>query len=154
MSKKTKIQKEYIDMGFGFPVHLLNVPMIHIRGVWTPKVNYAKLAKIVLQLLIQKPAPFTGNEVKFIRTKLGMTVSQFANTFYVTHPAVLKWESKGDEVTNMNWSTEKDIRLFVYSQITKEDKLLDLYNQLQQKPKIGSELVKIDVKKEKGVLFV
>ena len=35
----TKIQKEYVDMGFGFPVYLQNVPMVKVRGVWTPKVR-------------------------------------------------------------------------------------------------------------------
>ena len=77
MSNKTKIQKEYIDMGFGFPVYLLNVPMINIRGTWIPKVNYKKLAEVVLLSLAQKPFPLTGNELKFIRTKLEMTLTCF-----------------------------------------------------------------------------
>ncbi len=152
MSNKTKIQKEYIDMGFGFPVYLLNVPMVNIRGTWIPKVNYKKLAEVVLLSLAQKPFPLTGNELKFIRTKLEMTLNKFANRFYVTHPAVLKWENKGDEATNMNWSTEKDIRLFAYTQITEECKLLDLYNQLQQKPKTKLKSTKINVAEDQGIL--
>jgi len=37
--KKRKIEKAYIYNGFGFPVVLHNVPMINVRGVWTPDIS-------------------------------------------------------------------------------------------------------------------
>ena len=34
-----KVQKRFVYEGFGFPVLFLNVPMIKIRGNWTPDVE-------------------------------------------------------------------------------------------------------------------
>ncbi len=36
---ETKVQKEFIDTGFGFLICLINVPMVKVRGVWAPKLN-------------------------------------------------------------------------------------------------------------------
>jgi hypothetical protein len=46
---ETKIQKEFVDTAFGFPVRLKNVPMVRVRGTWTPKVNYNHLAEMFLR---------------------------------------------------------------------------------------------------------
>ena len=34
---QTKIQKEFVDHGFGFPIRLRQVPMVKVRRVWTPQ---------------------------------------------------------------------------------------------------------------------
>src|SRR3989338_5645317 len=105
---ETKIQKEFIDTGFGFPVRLRNVPMVKVRGDWTPKVNYNSLAQSVLDALAFKASRLTGNEIKFIRTHFEMTLQEFAKRFSVSHVAVLKWEKSKTQATAMSWSTEKD----------------------------------------------
>jgi DNA-binding transcriptional regulator YiaG len=144
---KTKIQKEYVDRGFGFPLYFQNVPMVYVRGIWTPKVNYKKLSEMVLQMLVEKPSRLTGNELKFIRNKLQMTLKAFAERFYVTHPAVMKWEKSADHSTNMNWVTEKDIRLHVYQCVSKEENLSVIYELLQKPPSPTSRKTKIDFEK-------
>lgn len=154
MSKEIKIQDEYIDMGFGFPVHLLNVPMIKVRGVWTPKVNYAKLTRLVLRNLALKESPLTGDELKFIRQYFEMTLAMFAQRFYVTHPAVLKWEAKGALATGMNWSTEKDIRLFVYTQVSEQNVLIEAYQHLEKKPSKMMTETQIDMSKAQVAVLV
>lgn len=108
---------EFIDQGFGFPVRLRDVPMVHIRGVWTPNVDHNVLAHEVLRALCLKPARLTGNEVRFIRLHHGLTLAQFAERFGVSHPAVIKWERAGDKSTNMQWSTEKDLRLWLFLEL-------------------------------------
>lgn len=128
-----KIQAEFIDHGFGFPVRLLNVPMTKIRGVWTPKINYTELSKLVLKGLALKSARLTGNEIKFIRLSFELTLEEFAKRFDVSHPAVIKWEKNEDSPTNIQWSTEKDIRLFIYKNLSQEI-FLELYNRLEEKP--------------------
>ena len=35
----------------------------------------------------------------------------------LTHSAVIKWEKFEDEPTNMNWATEKDIRLAIVDKL-------------------------------------
>lgn len=140
-----KIQLKFVDQGFGFPVHLLNVPMIKVRGRWTPNINYAELSAVVLKALAVNPVRLTGNELKFIRQSLGMTLKDFAHTFYVTHPAVMKWEGQKSEPTKMAWATEKDIRLFVISQAGADDLLPTVYKQLRTKAPETKRNTRIDL---------
>jgi hypothetical protein len=45
----------------------------------------------------------------------------------------MKWENNKDEITKMNWFTEKDIRLFIYKQLTERD-FSKAYDRLEQIP--------------------
>ena len=139
-----KVQKHFVDMGFGFPVHLINVPMIKVRGQWTPDVDYNKLQGLVLKQLAHKSGRLSGAEVHFIRQALEMTLQQFAKRLGVSHVAVIKWEKVGSESTTMNWSTEKDIRLFVLSRLGASSKdAMALYAFLEEV--LPSRSVKIEV---------
>lgn len=141
-----KIQKEFLDMGYGFPVVLLNVPMIKVRDIWTPDINYNLLRIAVLKALAHKPARLTGTEVRFIRHAFTMTTQAFAKRFAVTHPAVLKWERCGKKPTTMMWTTEKDLRLFVMSQLRgKDHDIVMLYKELEEQKATKVVPVKIDV---------
>ena len=127
-----KIQKHFIDYGCGFPVILKNVPMIQVRGVWTPDINYAELHKAVLHALANKPVRLTGNEIKFIRHYFEWTLTQFGEYFDVSHPAVLKWEAAGDDVPPIKWSIERDIRLFILDRLKETPKQIgELYQGLR-----------------------
>ncbi len=145
---ETKVQKEFIDTGFGFPVCLTNVPMVKVRGHWTPKVNYNDLATALLRALAHKESRLTGSEIKFIRTHFEMTLQEFAKRFCVTHVAVMKWEKSKDHATVMNWTTEKDIRMFVLTRLeAKAKELASLYNELQAEPEGKPEPIHLDAKK-------
>jgi hypothetical protein len=127
-----KVQKRYVDHSLGFPVILLNAPLIKVRGQWALHLNYNDYQVAVLQNLARKPTRLTGNEIHFIRTYFEMTIRDFAEQVSVKHPAVIKWESKADTPTQMAWSTEKDIRLFVLDEIAqKASELRDLYRSLK-----------------------
>jgi DNA-binding transcriptional regulator YiaG len=110
---KRKIQKSFIYEGFGFPVNIVDVPMVKVQGEWTPDIDYNQLEAAVLVAVAHKPIRLTGNEVHFIRLSFGMTVEQFASRCDVKHPTVLAWEKAGHGTTSMKWPTEKDIRLEV-----------------------------------------
>lgn len=145
--KKRKVEKMFIDNGFGFPVILLNVPMIEIRGIWTPDIDYIKLTNQVLKSLVFKKSKLTGNEIKFIRLTFEMTLKEFANRFYVTHPCVIKWEKEEDNSTGMNWVTEKDIRLFVFDKISSNEDFRKVYLNLEKDIRDNSlEKTQIDIK--------
>ncbi len=61
-----------------------------------------------------------------------MTVRFFAERFSVKHPAVIKWEKTEKLLTQMAWSTEKDIRLFILDELeNKSSELRDLYRALK-----------------------
>lgn len=132
---QTKIAKEIIDTGFGFPVRLTHVPLVEIRGEWVPKIDYNKLAERVLLVLSRLTRPLTGHEIRFVRQHLNLTLAQFGAKFGVSHVSVLNWEKKGDKATAMQWPTEKDLRLFIQTQFSKDPAAVGrLYNQLTQKP--------------------
>jgi hypothetical protein len=120
---------EFVDRSFGFPVRLRDATLVKVRGVWTLEINHAKLAKWVALSLSHLARRLKGNEIRFLRLYFEMTLDKFARRFDVSHPAVLKWEAKGDNPTEMAWSTEKDIRLFVQKELF-PDKLSELYDAL------------------------
>lgn len=145
---KKKIQKIYQDHGFGFPVTLLNVPMIEVRGEWVPNINQKELQEKVIEALVLKPSRLSGDEVKFIRLFSKMTLEQFAERFDITHPAVLKWQRSKNHPTGMNWTTEKDMRLFALSLLEpKAKKFLVVYEQLTQVAVTKPESIRIDLEK-------
>src|SRR5579872_6530607 len=109
--KEDRVEK-FVYEGFGFPVILLDVPMKKIRGVEVPDINYNTLQLILLDLLSHKPFPLTGNEIRFIRQSLKMTLVEFAKHFGVTHAAVIKWEKSKDQFAKITPSTELHIRLY------------------------------------------
>lgn len=132
--KEKKIQKSFVDHGLGFPVKLCNVPMVKVRGVWTPDIDYNRLSLAVLKALCEKQTRLAGNEIRFIRLHFEMTLQEFAKRFSVSHVAVIKWEWMNNLATAMNWSTEKDIRLYLLSKISnKSDALAALYQRLETK---------------------
>ena len=143
-----KIQRVFIDYGFGFPIKLLNTPMIKVRGKWTPAINYNRLAKLVLEELCWKDSKLTGNEIKFIRQYFEMTLQSFAKRFYITHAGVIKWEKTKTKATEMAWTTEKDIRLFVVSNLGASSKeITELYEKLESHPSNASFMVELDTTK-------
>ena len=145
---ETKVQKRFVDTGFGFPITLLNVPMVKVHGIWTPKLNYNELALVVLRALAHKESRLTGNEIKFIRTHFELTLQTFAKRFCVTHVAALKWEKADTDLTAMSWTTEKDIRLFILSKLAaRADELVQLYNELVLLPDRKPEPIHLDAKK-------
>jgi transcriptional regulator with XRE-family HTH domain len=129
-----KTQKRFVDHGCGFPVVLQNVPMIHVRGVWTPDIDYNELHRAVLVALAHKPTRLTGNQIKFVRHFFGLTLTEFGNYFDVSHPAVLKWENAGDDVPSIKWSLERDLRLFILDRLEETpDSLGELYKELRSR---------------------
>ena len=116
--KNRKIQKIFLDNGFGFPIQILDAPMRKVRGEWCLDLNLVKYEKAVLVALALKSTRLTGNEIKFVRHHFKMNLKSFGKRFGdVAHSAVIKWEKNGDNSTNMNWACEKDIRLFVINTV-------------------------------------
>ena len=148
MENKTekKIEKKYIDHGFGFPICLQNVPMVKVRGAWTPDVNYNTLTRAVAMSLASSKSLLTGNQVKFIRQFFEMTLKKFGERFNVSHPAVIKWESQKNKPTKMDWSTEKDIRMEIVHRVVQSPKRIgDLFIGLEEKPSKASESVNVEL---------
>lgn len=108
-----EVRKEHRYEGLGFPVIIKDAAMVKIRGQWVLDIDFNHLEEILFRLMSDKPVRLSGNEIRFIRHHARMTLEQFSERFGVKHQAVMKWEKFGSQSTNMNWATEKDIRLFV-----------------------------------------
>jgi len=77
------------------------------------------------------PARLTGDEIRFIRISLSMTLVEFALRFAVSHPAVMKWQRAGRTATAMAWATEKDVRLEVLRRVrVRPTAFVDAYREL------------------------
>jgi DNA-binding transcriptional regulator YiaG len=116
MKKRKKIGK-FVYEGLGFPIILKNVPMIKIRDIWTPDINYNLFQKQVLIALAHRSFPLTGNELQFVRKYFELTLQNFASQFGVTHVAVLKWEKRGEKIAKIQPATEMYIRLFILEKL-------------------------------------
>lgn len=121
MNKKVAEQFEYD--GLGFPILLKNVPLIKVRGIQVPDIDYNVLQRSVLLALCQYPLPFTGNEVRFIRQYLQMTLTEFAKRFGVTHASVIHWEKSKNAFAKILPTTELCIRLCLLDELEAKDKL-------------------------------
>ena len=141
-----KIEKKYIDNGFGFPVCLHNLPMVKVRNVWTPNIDYNELTRAVAMSLASSKSLLSGNQVKFIRQFFEMTLKEFGERFNVSHPAVMKWESNKNKPSKMDWSTEKDIRMEIVFRIAKNPKQIGkLFIDLEEKPAQKSDSVDVEL---------
>jgi hypothetical protein len=128
---ETKKVKHYIDNSLGFPVQLSDVTFVRVRDEWVPKLDYPRITEKVLLVLSRLHRPLKGNEVKFVRLHFALTQTSFGAVFGLSGPAVHKWERRGDRSTDMQWSTEKDLRLFIQSKLSPDTKAVGkLYEEL------------------------
>lgn len=71
------------------------------------------LHKLLASTLVEKPAPLTGKEFRFLRVQLGLTQDSLANLMGVTEGAVSLWERK-DVVPRAN---DQLIRMMVMAKL-------------------------------------
>ena len=111
-------------------------------GEWVLDINFNKLQLVVLECLIRKPAPLSGDELKFIRKFLNMSTTDFGRILGVTHVAVVKWENGK---TRANLSTDVCIRLYMYDHLKAKDReFRRLYNEINPEVLSKSKNDKID----------
>jgi DNA-binding transcriptional regulator YiaG len=119
MKKQDRKRKTFIYRGLGIPVKLINVPMKKAAGEWCIDINMNRLMRLVLEAIIHKPSSLTGDELRYIRKHLQMSMAEFGKIFGVSHVAVLKWE---DEQNRISPSLELCIRLYVLNYLQAKDK--------------------------------
>lgn len=100
----------------GFPILLINPPMVTVRGQQVPDVNLRELQELVFHLLVAKPARFTGAEVRFVRKHLRLRQADLAEVLNMAnHTVVSQWESREDSPAGMDYNTEVVLRLWMAS---------------------------------------
>ena len=121
---KTKREKEYTFLGFGFPVIIRNVPMIMVRDEWMADVNWNHMEVIVLITLAYKQDWLTGDQIRFIRVWANLNQRDFAKEIGVAQTAVHKWETFGDRPATMRKPTQRLVRMFVLMHLKMTDEKL------------------------------
>lgn len=119
----TKIVKNYLYEGLGFPVELDAVEMRCIDAEWCPIINVQKIADEVIEKLAVQETRLTGNQVKFIRSYYSMPLREFGEkVVHESHMAVSKWEKRAELPTNMNANTEHELRLYIIENMHSKSK--------------------------------
>lgn len=115
---KTKREKNYHYTVLDIPVVLDEVEMTLRNGEWQPNIDSEVVATHLLEQIAIKESPLIGNEVRFIRIQLGMSLRVFATQVaHESHVAVKKWEDKSCKLTNMNANTEFVIRSYLIDNV-------------------------------------
>ena len=111
----------------GFPILLIDPPMVTVRGHEVPDVNLQRLQAAVFKLLIVKPARLTGAEVKFIRKHLRLRQVDLAEALNMAnHTVVSQWESRGDDPAGMEYNTEVVLRIWMATKAGYEEQIPEL----------------------------
>lgn len=113
-----KEKRKIVYNGFGFPIVIPDAHIRVIAGEEVLDIDMNKLQLAVLKLLIFKPTPLTGEQLRFIRKYLRMSTTDFAKKFGVTHPTIIKWEKNQNSI---NPATDFYIRLYVLQKIQEGD---------------------------------
>lgn len=119
MERRT--EETYVTEALGFPIIIKNVELRRFHDDWVPEVDWDNLQQAVLLAMAQKPAPLSGNEVRFVRHYMGKTLKEFAHHCGLkSHQAVMRWESKEDDPTGMRKSTEIVLRIRILEALPDE----------------------------------
>lgn len=105
-------KKKIVYTALGFPIVLVGFRLKKVRGIEVPDTNLNTLQKVVFEALVQKPTNFTGAEVRFIRSFLRLSQTEFSKILnQAGHSIVSQWETKGIRATGMECNTEILLRL-------------------------------------------
>ena len=111
----------------GFPVMLVDPPMIQVRGHEVPDLNLRELQEAVFRQLFIKPVRLTGAEVRFIRKHLRLRQADLARMLNMAnHSVVSQWEGREDQATGMEYNTEVVLRVWMAAKVGLGEQLLDL----------------------------
>ena len=111
---KAKKLEKYIYKGLGFPIELNDVPLVEFEGKQHPKIDIRKVSENAIRELPFQKEKFTGNQIRFIRSFLRMSLREFAKgVVKESHSAVNKWEKFKTKSTNMDSNIETVLRLYL-----------------------------------------
>jgi len=69
-----------------------------------------KLNQLLAEMLVRKPAPLTGDEIRFLRKHQGWTAKDLASVMGVTPESVSRWENGARQMAS---SADRLLRLLV-----------------------------------------
>jgi DNA-binding transcriptional regulator YiaG len=114
--------KTYIFTGFGFEILLKDVVIKSVDGVEYPDINMSKLKNDTTRALLTSKQSLTGNQLKFIRTYLQMSLDELSAKIHIPASTLRSWENKGAAFTGLSIDQEKAFRILTINQILDKEK--------------------------------
>jgi len=118
VKQKTEKRETFVFKGLGPPIKLVNAPMKKIAGEWVLDLDMELLQRVVLEALIHKRTLLSGNEIRYVRKYLYLSMEKFGKALGVSHAAVSKWENSRNGITA---ALDVCIRLYIMEQIKAKD---------------------------------
>ena len=118
MKQKTEKRETFVFKGLGLPIKLVNAPMKKIAGEWVLDLDMELLQRVVLEALIHKRTLLSGNEIRYVRKYLYLSMEEFGKALGVSHAAVSKWENSRNGITA---ALDVCIRLYIMEQLEAKD---------------------------------
>lgn len=116
-----------VTMELGFPVELVDPPMVTVRGESIPDVNLRVLADVVFAGLIHQRSRLTGDEVRFVRKHMRLRQADLARVLNMAnHSVVSQWESHAGDAAGMDYNTEVLLRIWMAGKVGQGVRVVDL----------------------------
>lgn len=118
--------KNYEWNGFGFPIIFDELPAIKMKGELVPDIDWTEVATPIIQFICtSQDLPFSGNQVKFIRHHLDMTLREFATFMGVTHQSVMRWEEREKSSAHIDENSEIIFRIKVLKKLHSDKSIIN-----------------------------
>lgn len=119
--------KNYEWNGFGFPIFFEELPAVKSRGELVPDVDWFVLSKPVAEhVCSEQHVPLSGNQVKFLRNLLDMSLREFAKFISVKHQSVMRWESRAKSAAHIDPHLEVVLRIKVLKAMRSRASIVNL----------------------------
>lgn len=118
---QSKIEKNFKYEGLGFPVILNRVKLVKVGKEFHPLIDVVKISDLTIRSLVMTKSRLTGNQIRFIRKYLSMSLREFSKIVNETHMAVKKWEDFQNQITKMDPNIELVLRLKISALLKKKE---------------------------------
>lgn len=118
--------KNYEWNGFGFPIIFDELAAIKMKGKLIPDIDCADVAAPIIEFICtSQDLPLSGNQVKFIRYHLGMTLCEFSIFMGVAYRSVMRWEDRKKSSAQIDESTEINFRIKVLKKLHSDKNIIN-----------------------------
>jgi len=107
-----RVEERYTGHQLGFPILFHDMPISKFMGREFAQVDWEEIQKTAFSALIIKPALLSGNEVKFMRTFMELSIEDLARGMKLPPEVIALWEMKEDKPTGMSKGLEAVFRIF------------------------------------------
>jgi len=119
-ARATKVARNFIYGGLGFPVIFRAVEVKEVMGELVPNINHRKLQDEAFLSLLRASFKFSGAHLSFVRNYMGLKQEDLGLRLGLSgHSMISKWEKKKAAATGMSGAIEAGVRILMYEYLNK-----------------------------------